>query len=236
MLTIIEPTIRQLPGMKVHTLVLFVSIHLLVESQVIAANAKPVEGGSSNPSTPSTTPSGSTLSLVLGVMRGKYGDGNARKAALGTRYDEVQNMINHIATASASTLANEVKAGKYGNGDTRKTVLGSRYTEVQNIVNQGSKKSNEEIADEVIAGKWGNGNTRKQKLTAAGYDYNTIQNLVNKKLGAKSGSSKQYYTIQSGDTLSGIAAKYRTSVSQLQSWNGIKNANLIYAGKKIRVK
>lgn len=197
--------------------------------------AKPVEGGSSNPSAPSTTPSGSTLDLVLGVMQGKYGDGDARKAALGTRYDEVQNIINHIATAPASTLANEVKAGKYGNGDTRKTVLGSRYTEVQNIVNAGSRKSNEQIANEVIAGKWGNGNTRKSKLEAAGYNYNTIQNLVNKKLGVTT-SSKQYYTIQTGDTLSEIAARYGTSVSQLQSWNGIKNANLIYAGKKIRVK
>lgn len=198
-------------------------------------NAKPVEGGSSNPSSPSTTPSGSILDLVAGVMQGKYGNGDARKAALGTSYDEVQNMINHIATAPASTLANEVKAGKYGNGDTRKTVLGSRYTEVQNIVNQGSKKSNDEIANEVIAGKWGNGNTRKSKLQAAGYDYNTIQNLVNEKLGVTS-SSKQYYTIQSGDTLSEIAARYGTSVSQLQSWNGIKNANLIYAGQTIRVK
>lgn len=183
----------------------------------------------------STSPSGSILDLVAGVMQGEYGNGDARKAALGTSYDEVQNMINHIATAPASTLANEVKAGKYGNGDTRKTVLGSRYTEVQNIVNQGSKKSNDEIANEVIAGKWGNGNTRKSKLQAAGYDYNTIQNLVNKKLSVTS-SSKQYYTIQSGDTLSEIAARYGTSVSQLQSWNGIKNANLIYAGQTIRVK
>lgn len=183
----------------------------------------------------STSPSGSILDLVAGVMQGEYGNGDARKAALGTSYDEVQNMINHIATAPASTLANEVNAGKYGNGDTRKTVLGSRYTEVQNIVNQGSKKSNDEIANEVIAGKWGNGNTRKSKLQAAGYDYNTIQNLVDKKLGVTS-SSKQYYTIQSGDTLSEIAARYGTSVSQLQSWNGIKNANLIYAGQTIRVK
>lgn len=192
--------------------------------------------GSSGESTGgSTSPSGSILDLVAGVMQGKYGNGDARKAALGPRYDETQNMINHIATAPASTLANEVKAGKYGNGDIRKTVLGSRYTEVQNIVNQGSKKSNDDIANEVIAGKWGNGDTRKSKLEAAGYNYNTIQNLVNKKLGVTS-SSKQYYTIQSGDTLSEIAVRYGTSVSQLQSWNGIKNANLIYAGQKIRVK
>ena len=44
------------------------------------------------------------------------------------------------------------------------------------------KKSNEVIANEVIAGKWGNGYTRKQRLTKAGYDYNTIQRIVNAKL------------------------------------------------------
>lgn len=43
-----------------------------------------------------------------------------------------------------------------------------------------TKKSNDEIATEVIAGKWGSGTERKTKLTAAGYNYNTIQALVNK--------------------------------------------------------
>lgn len=189
-------------------------------------------GGSTTPSQPAS-PTGSTLDLVVGVMQGEYGNGDARKAALGSRYDEVQDMINHISSASASTLASEVKSGKYGNGETRKIALGSRYDEVQKIVN-GSSKSVSAIADEVIAGKWGNGNDRKNKLQAAGYDYNAVQAEVNKKLG--SGSSAQYYTIQSGDTLSEIAQKYGTSISQLQSWNGIKNANVIYAGRKIRVK
>ena len=45
-----------------------------------------------------------------------------------------------------------------------------------------SKKSKTIIATEVISGKWGNGNTRKQKLTKAGYNYNDIQAIVNKKL------------------------------------------------------
>ena len=49
-----------------------------------------------------------------------------------------------------------------------------------------NKKSNEEIATEVIQGKWGNGTDRKNKLTNAGYDYNTIQKLVNQKLSKKS--------------------------------------------------
>ena len=45
-----------------------------------------------------------------------------------------------------------------------------------------NKKSNEQIANEVIAGKWGNGDDRKNRLTAAGYDYNSVQKIVNQKL------------------------------------------------------
>ena len=180
------------------------------------------------------TPGGSTLDLVVGVMQGKYGDGDNRKNALGTRYTEVQSFIDHIYSASVDTLVNEVKAGKYGNGDTRKVVLGSRYTEVQNKINAAfARKSNEQIAQEVLAGKWGNGNDRKNRLSAAGYDYNTIQNIVNGKSGA---SSAQYYTVQSGDTLSGIAAKYGTTVNAIAQLNGIENPNLIIAGDTIRVK
>lgn len=97
-------------------------------------------------------PSGSTLDLVVAVMHGKYGNGDARKKALGSRYDEVMNVINHVNSASASTLASEVKYGKYGNGDTRKIVLGSRYDEVQAIVNKGTtsyykKFSNSSLVD-----------------------------------------------------------------------------------------
>lgn len=132
-------------------------------------------GSSSN----SGSLSGSTLELAVSVVTGKYGNGDARKSALGSRYSEVQDFINHIYSASKETLAEEVKAGKYGNGETRKTVLGERYDEVQAVVNGTSKKSVDEIAREVIAGKWGNNPERKQKLTAAGYDYATIQKRVN---------------------------------------------------------
>jgi len=99
-------------------------------------------------------------------------------------------------------------------------------------------KSIDELANEVIAGKWGNGDARKTALTNAGYDYSKVQSRVNEILGTSnnSSSSTQYYTIKSGDTLTKIAKTYGTTVSQLCSWNNIKNANLIYAGTKIRVK
>lgn len=43
-----------------------------------------------------------------------------------------------------------------------------------------ARKSVAEVAKEVIAGKWGNGNARKKALEKAGYDFNTVQNYVNK--------------------------------------------------------
>lgn len=41
----------------------------------------------------------------------------------------------------------------------------------------------DKIVKEILAGKWGNGKDRKEKLAKAGYDYATIQNKVNEKLG-----------------------------------------------------
>ncbi len=43
------------------------------------------------------------------------------------------------------------------------------------------------------------------------------------------------YTVKAGDTLSGIAARNGTSVSALMQTNGIRNANRIYAGQKLRL-
>ena len=94
---------------------------------------------SSAPSKPSTSgPSGTTLQLATWTMEGLYGNGADRKKNLGSRYDEVQNFINHIASADVSTLVNEVYARMYGDGLTRQTVLGSRYDEVQGAINANS--------------------------------------------------------------------------------------------------
>lgn len=62
-------------------------------------------------------------------------------------------------------------------------------------------------------------------------------NLTTVKSGKNSNKSdKKYYTVKSGDTLSAIAVKYKTTVKQLAIWNNIKDVNLIYAGQKLRVK
>ncbi len=94
-------------------------------------------------------------------------------------------------------------------------------------------KSLAEIAREVIAGKWGNGTERKEKLYKAGYDYNAVQNEVNKIVKAQ--AKEVVYTVQRGDTLNSIANKYGTTVDKLVKKNGIKNKNLIYVGQKIKI-
>lgn len=85
---------------------------------------------------PIPAPEGTTLELAAAVMQGKYGVDEARKKALGSRYEEVQNFINHIAQASTDTLVKEVMQGRYGNGRIREIVLGSRYETVQNRINR----------------------------------------------------------------------------------------------------
>ena len=104
-----------------------------------------------------------------------------------------------------------------------------------NTIFSSPKKSISELAVEVINGKWGNGDARKKTLTNAGYDYQVVQNEVNRLL-SSNGTTAKYYVIQAGDTLSEIAVANGTTVNQLVSWNNIKNANMIYAGQRIRVK
>lgn len=44
-----------------------------------------------------------------------------------------------------------------------------------------------------------------------------------------------YYTVQSGDTLSGIAKRYNTTYRYLAELNGISNPNLIYPGQVLTI-
>lgn len=77
-----------------------------------------------------------------------------------------------------------------------------------------SKKSNEEIANEVIRGEWGNGTDRKNRLTNAGYNYQTIQNIVNQKLGA---TGTSYYPKYTGSSVSIVDALKAVGVDSSKS-------------------
>ena len=62
-------------------------------------------------------------------------------------------------------------------GETTEEISGDLSDDHQN-----NPKTDDEMADEVILGLWGNGTERKQRLEEEGYDYDVIQEIVNKKL------------------------------------------------------
>ena len=69
--------------------------------------------------------------LVKNTLLGKYGNGAARKKALGSDYTRVQSEVTRITKLTNDTLAN-----KYGTGATRKKALGKDYDLVQWNINR----------------------------------------------------------------------------------------------------
>lgn len=176
---------------------------LSVNGRYIRGFIVPKYSNNTAPSGGSTpTVSGTIDALARRVIAGEFGSGDARKNALGDKYDAVQKRVNEILSGTASApakksvseIAKEVLAGAWGNGNDRKNRLvaaGYNYDEVQNAVNalctpKPSLKPMSEIAKEVLAGVWGNGDARKHKLEAAGYNYSEVQTAVNKLCNKKS--------------------------------------------------
>ena len=179
--------------------------YLLSKMDYIIEKANEINGQVNSSNVETIAPIKSNEEIANEVINGKWGNGADRKnklTAAGYDYNAIQDIVNQKLTGSNSSskpslksveeIANEVINGKWGNGADRKnklTAAGYNYNEVQEKVNQllgaktsSSRKTNEEIANEVIKGLWGNGTERKNKLSAAGYDYNAIQSIVNKKL------------------------------------------------------
>lgn len=52
---------------------------------------------------------------------------------------------------------------------------------------------------------------------------------------APQADSHTSYTVRAGDTLTGIAARYQTTVARLAALNGIKDPDLIYTGERLQI-
>lgn len=85
---------------------------------------------------------GDVDALARRVIAGEFGNGDARKRALGDRYSEVQARVNEILGGGGApaididAMARAVIRGDYGNGEERKQRLGSHYSVVQARVNE----------------------------------------------------------------------------------------------------
>lgn len=163
-----------------------------------AALKAAITGGAASGGTTAVAPEGAVAELAQRVIAGEFGNGDARRTALGSRYDEVQAEVNRIlagasssapaqpATPDIEALAQAVIRGDYGNGDDRRAALGASYDAVQARVNEilgaggpdgGSGGADiDALARAVIRGKYGNGEERKSRL---GSLYYAVQARVN---------------------------------------------------------
>ncbi len=82
--------------------------------------------------------------LARRAINGEFGNGDQRRAALGSNYAAVQARVNQMLgqgggsapSVDLNALADAVIRGDYGNGDQRRAALGSNYAAVQAIVNK----------------------------------------------------------------------------------------------------
>lgn len=170
-----------------------------VASSKWAALKAAITGGSAFGGTTDAAPGGTVSELARRVIAGEFGNGDARRAALGSRYSEVQAEVNRIlaggsgapatqapAADDVDDLARRVIAGEFGNGAARRASLGDRYAEVQARVNEmlgagGSGGTSggadvDALARAVIRGEYGNGEERRRRL---GSLYSAVQARVN---------------------------------------------------------
>ena len=158
---------------------------------ILDNNGKADTGGAPGGSG-SGAPSGDVSELAERVIAGEFGNGDARRAALGSRYDEVQAEVNRILLGGGSgidvdAMARRVIAGEFGNGDERRRRLGDKYSAVQRRVNEilgtsGAGTASMDVdamARAVIRGDYGNGDERKRRL---GSYYSIVQACVNEML------------------------------------------------------
>ena len=163
-----------------------------------AALKAAITGGVVSGGTTPAAPDGTVAELARRVIAGEFGNGDARRAALGSRYSEVQAEVNRILAGGSSSapaqpaapdieaLAQAVIRGDYGNGDDRRAALGSTYDAVQARVNEilgaggsdgGSGGADiDALARAVIRGEYGNGEERRSRL---GPLYDAVQARVN---------------------------------------------------------
>lgn len=178
------------PGPTIHAM----QVNHVIENDIRAA----MTGGAVTPQ-PTPAVNGDVEDLALRAIAGEFGNGDARRAALGDMYSAVQARINEmyggvVATTdySIDAIAYRVIAGEFGNGVDRINALaaaGYDNVAVQQRVNEilqgettpnASQDNLSTIAEAVYRGDYGNGQDRINALRAAGYDPDAVQRAVDR--------------------------------------------------------
>ncbi|MBS4175420.1 GH25 family lysozyme [Bacillus sp. FJAT-49736] len=144
-----------------------------------------------------------------------YGDFDVSEDYAGkysTKTKPTQKVIQHVGTIKPISLVNYLKSKKMDSSFNARKKLAIKYGIVDY---NGTAAQNLALLAKLKSG------IKPSKI-----------NINNSKLTTKH-SVQTKYTIKKGDTLSGVAKRFHTTVSTLKSVNKIKNVNFIRSGQKI---
>ena len=127
-------------------------------------------------------------------------------------FDSLYALLNEESTKNLLIVEHTVKRGE------NLSLISKRYkVKIQDITSMNKISAKKYLQP-----------GQKLQIPTQGYD-EYVKSLIN-----SSNTTKIYHTVKSGDTLSEIASKYRTSIKKIKKWNGIReNDNVIYVGKKL---
>ena len=127
-------------------------------------------------------------------------------------FDSLYSLLKEKSTKSLLIVEHTVKRGE------NLSLISKRYNvKIQDITSMNKISAKKYLQPGQVL-----------QIPTQGYD-EYVKSLIN-----TNNTTKIYHTVKSGDTLSEIASKYRTSIKKIKKWNGIReNDNVIYVGKKL---
>lgn len=179
-------------------------------------------GGGKTVTTKPQTPELPAPNPISGAYVVKAGDTLSGIAAkFGTTYQYLAS-VNGIADPNKISVGQVLKVPSAGSS--KPASSGKKYTVVKGDTLSGIAKKT--------------GTTVNALVQVNGIDNPNlihVGQVLTIPSGSKPATSSTYHTVKSGETLSGIAAKYGTTYQVLAQRNGLSNPNLIFVGQKLRI-
>ena len=167
----------------------------------------------------------STLTTRVHNLFGIKGSYNGQSVTMPTRevYGGRSVMVNGQFRAYPNNAASIEDHGRFLNVNSRyRNLLGdTNYRSVANKLHQDGYATSPSYASSLINLVQSYNLTQLDNIALSGQNVVTVPNS----------NSNNRYTVQSGDTLSGIAGRFNTTYQKLAQINHIANPNLIYPGQ-----
>ena len=156
-------------------------------------------------------------------------------SAIASKYNMTVNALatlNSISNPNLIYPGQTLRVADSGNGN---SVSNKATAPIANNVSTNSYvvKSGDTLSG--IASRYGMSTSALASLNGISNANLIYPGQVLKVSGSSNGSSATTYMVKSGDSLSGIASHYGTTVSALASLNGISNPNWIYPGQVLKI-